>query len=766
MSEPAPSVDRPVDPGADHDPRRARPHAFRLGTRRTGAGTALILLAFIVVPSAVLGLLSWRAIENEKAYSLERLRASYRQLAGLAARQVDYQLQSAASRWVAEFDDLLSRSNGKPGASDLAAFHGKQPLIAGYFLLSAPGRILYPPVPTTDDSVTDAWAPATRPREHELFSRLVARGEALEYASGDLRAAIAAYREILSHVENPRLRAMAESYIGRAQLKHGDTAEALSTFRHVLERYPDVRDENRMYLRFLAQYQMAVALEGLRRLPQALDVLLELAQDLLRRSDAITSSQYAYYSDLIRSLAPRLLSQPGLQGRARYEQAVRAFSEQSKKRTSEKYFVHLLGSELSEMSFRRKRFNPRTQYMSARAEGDPFLVAYRTLPDAQQTYVTGILAAQIDLEKLQEQLLVAIRSLRADSQAVVAILGSGGGVVIGAEAAAGGLMAAQDLSPPFDFWQVAIYLKDVPTAMKRLDLGRTLWLWLISLMLLSIVFGAYVFILRARRQAYLSRAQTNFVSNVTHELRAPLASIRMFAELLELQMTDAPRGAQERLKKNAAQYLGIIRQECDRLSRLVDGVIDLSRMERHVKQYRFAEDDVDEVVARSVESFRPHAEARGFTLRLSLERPLPPVKLDADAISQVLLNLLSNAAQYSDEDKDIQVRVMREGPGVAIHVSDRGIGIAPGDIEKVFDKFYSTWRRMDSRTQGGLGLGLTLSREIVRAHGGDIRVHSEVGRGSIFTVTLPPATAEASVGERRRPTPDVRATEQLGGQRP
>jgi signal transduction histidine kinase len=100
---------------------------------------------------------------------------------------------------------------------------------------------------------------------------------------------------------------------------------------------------------------------------------------------------------------------------------------------------------------------------------------------------------------------------------------------------------------------------------------------------------------------------------------------------------------------------------------------------------------------------------------------------------------------------------------VAITVSDRGVGIEPRDLHRVFDKFYSTWRRMDSRTQGGLGLGLTLSREIVRAHGGDLQVRSEVGRGSTFTVFLPapaPIAAEAG-GETERPAEETR--ESLGG---
>ncbi len=726
-----------------------------------------MLLGLIMLPSVVLGILSWRAIENEKSYSLERLKASYGQFADLATRQMNYQLANLESRWIAEFDALLSASRGMPTPELVREFEGREPSIAHYFLLSAPGRILYPPGLVNEEiGKYDATATATpRMPEHEPFARLVARGEALEYATGDLTAAIAAYREVLTQTENPRLRAIALSCVGRAQLKALDWAGALATFGELIERHPDVRDHNRMYLRFLAQYQIAVSLQGLHRYPEALDALLELNQDLQRRSDTITTMQYSYYADLIQSLFPQLLDAAGAAGRDRYIQSFAALGEQTKKQISDKYFVHLLDTELSELSFRQKRFSPRTRYMTSRAEGVPFLLAYRPLPDAQKAYATGILGAQIDLARLQEQLFAAMRNLPMNSEGAMAILGPGGAVLIGAEAASGTLMAAQDLAPPFDSWQVAIYLRDVPTAMRRLDLRYTAWLWLISVMLLSILVGGYLFIMRARRQAYLSRAQTTFVANVTHELRTPLASIRMFAELLELQ-SSAPRGGPPaRVPGNAAQYLGIIRQECDRLNRLIDRVLDFSRMERHVKQYRFDANDIGAVVGAAVESFRPNADARGFALRISIEGPLPPMRLDADAISQVVLNLLTNAVQYSGATKEIRVRAWRDRAAVVISVADRGIGIDPKHLRRVFDKFYSTWRRMDDHAQGGLGLGLTLSREIVRAHGGEISVRSEVGQGSTFTVTLPAPPAEAVVELSASLAPDVDAAERLGGQR-
>jgi signal transduction histidine kinase len=332
--------------------------------------------------------------------------------------------------------------------------------------------------------------------------------------------------------------------------------------------------------------------------------------------------------------------------------------------------------------------------------------------------------------------------LKFSEQVTLAILNEEGRYVIGTAKPLRESIAVQPLAEPFDFWQVAIYLSDAQIVSPGMDFRTTLGLWLISLLLLSILLGSYIFVRRARREAHLSQMKSTFVSNVSHELRTPLASIRMLVELLEMQLAGQPAGALENSKARAEQYLGIIRRECGRLGRLIENVLDFSKIERGIKQHNFEYEDPAAVLRMAVESFRPHAEAQGFTLEVEIEDALPELRLDADAISQVMLNLLGNAVKYSDEVKEIRVRAHREGPQVVVAVTDRGIGIAATEIPKIFEDFYRVDQRLSSQQQGGMGLGLTLARHIVRAHGGDISVRSEVGKGSTFMFTLPiPAEA-------------------------
>src|SRR5437867_1012210 len=163
----------------------------------------------------------------------------------------------------------------------------------------------------------------------------------------------------------------------------------------------------------------------------------------------------------------------------------------------------------------------------------------------------------------------------------------------------------------------------------------------------AIAIGSWLIVTDLRRQLALSRQKTDFVSNVSHELKTPLTSIRMFSELLaEGRVTD---------EKRQREYLGVITTETARLTRLINNVLDFARMERGEKKYRFENCDLVPIIRETVETYRPHLEASGFTVDCDLPDEPLPVKGDADALAQVLVNLISNAEKYSAEKKEITI---------------------------------------------------------------------------------------------------------------
>jgi signal transduction histidine kinase len=230
------------------------------------------------------------------------------------------------------------------------------------------------------------------------------------------------------------------------------------------------------------------------------------------------------------------------------------------------------------------------------------------------------------------------------------------------------------------------------------------------------------------KQVALARLKSDFVSNVSHELRTPLALIRLYAETLELGRITTQE------KKH--DYYSIIRKESERLTALINNILDFSRIEAGAKEYDFRETDIAELVRNTLDSYRFQIEQQGFALEEQIDAGVPRVRVDREAIARALVNLVNNALKYSDNEKFLGVRLYRDNAMLKLEVSDRGIGIERNEQARIFEKFYRTCDPLVHNTKGS-GLGLSLVQHITRAHGGEVEVESTPGRGSKFTMKLP-----------------------------
>ena len=230
------------------------------------------------------------------------------------------------------------------------------------------------------------------------------------------------------------------------------------------------------------------------------------------------------------------------------------------------------------------------------------------------------------------------------------------------------------------------------------------------------------------REMTLARLKSDFVANVSHELRTPLALIRLYAETLELGRLMA--------KDKYQEYFRIIREESERLTALINNILDFSRIEAGRKEYEFKETNLAELVHSTLESYRFQIQQNGFAFEENISGDIPPVIVDREAIAGSLLNLLNNALKYSKDRKYIGVSLYRSNGRVNLEVQDRGIGIPKNEQEKIFEKFYRCGDALVHNIKGS-GLGLSLVRHIARAHGGDVLVESAPEKGSKFTIALP-----------------------------
>ena len=288
------------------------------------------------------------------------------------------------------------------------------------------------------------------------------------------------------------------------------------------------------------------------------------------------------------------------------------------------------------------------------------------------------------------------------------------------------------LGDRFPQLRVAFPAADQGAAMQRFALQRTFYIGALILVVAMTVLGGYFSWRHTRRELELADMRSQFVASVSHELRTPLTAIRMFAETLQMERP---------LDQTArAEYLSTIVHESERLTRLINNVLDFSQIERGQKVYRREPAPLAAIVHQVVSTVKYPLARQGFDLHVATGEDLPLANVDGDAIQQALLNLLSNAMKYSTDRRRIDLTLSGVNGHAVIQVTDYGLGIAPRDQTRIFERFFRAAIPENTRIPGA-GLGLSLVHHIVAAHGGFVDVSSTPGEGSTFAIHLPFETA-------------------------
>jgi signal transduction histidine kinase len=269
----------------------------------------------------------------------------------------------------------------------------------------------------------------------------------------------------------------------------------------------------------------------------------------------------------------------------------------------------------------------------------------------------------------------------------------------------------------------------------RTGLPVAIWIALLALVLGVAVFGGYLLLRDVNRDLRMSEVRSQFVASVSHELKTPLTAIRMFAETLSM--------GRARDEQTKLEYLETIVNESERLARLVDNVLDFSKLEQGKKIYRLRPIRLEEVAGSAARAMKFPLAQQGFQLRFSAAQDLPDLRADPDAIQQAILNLLTNAMKYSGDAREIDLRLSARNGDAVIEVADHGLGMTPDERKHIFEKFYRAPSH-ENCLIAGTGLGLTLVAHIVEAHGGRVEVASALGSGSTFSILLPIATGNGA----------------------
>ena len=688
--------------------------------------TKILFVAFILilVPGAIISYLSLQSIK-EKA---ENLRTKYNGTVNL----VRDKLENEVSKLETELrNNVIGLSPGSDNFAWLKVWirntESENPAFRNLFLVNYDGGLI-------TSSVSLGWndRPASTPAVNSKTAYSFDNAEKAEFIDRNLTESIRLYSEALAFSSFPQERALILSRIGRCYFKLGEYRKAIYQYRKILDIENETMKIGNVPATVIALSQIADCYKALCSDKEQYETMLELYQQLLDNPWNLAGGDYLYY---LKSVSEKIHNSGNtLRIADSAERNIGHLLIKEEKLFQKIRFIEIIDRViLPEMISELRKGSSselRSHNISREVNDSIFQLSYFKLPATFQQSQLLALGYQFEKEYILSDLFPGVlASVEFGKDILVGILNQNDSVLyIQDEHQLPEYLVTTGFSQQFTGWKVALFDPDVKSIEQLTGKEKQLYMILFIGIILVMLIGIILMIRAVIHESEISRMKSEFVSNVSHELKTPLALIRMFGETLDSGIVNE--------EKDKQKFYSIIKKESERLTHLINNVLDFSRMDAGVKEYNFQEADLVEVVRGSLEAYKFQISDNGFQIEIELPDEPLILKIDKDSISQVLLNLLNNAVKYSDEEKHILVKVQKDSTSASISIADRGVGIPKDELKKIFDKFYrvSTARTKETR---GSGLGLTLAKHIVEAHGGTIEVESEVGKGSIFTVRIP-----------------------------
>jgi signal transduction histidine kinase/tetratricopeptide (TPR) repeat protein len=688
--------------------------------------TRILFVAFILilVPGAIISYLSLQSI-RQKA---ENLRTKYSGTVNLVRDKLENEVSRLET-------NLRNRLIELTPESDKAAIlkvwlrnmESENPAFKHLVLINADGGLI-------SSSVTIGYNKPVRlqPLINQQAEANFNMAERSEFITKNNIESISLYSKALALSASSQERVLLLSRIGRCYFKQGEYIKAINEYKKILELGNDEITIGNVPASAVALSQIADSYEAMQADKEKYNALLELYQYLLDQPWDLVGGEYLYYLNS-GSEKIRIPEVAGSNANSETKNIENLLVREERLLEQIRFIEFIRKNILSEIESELSQGSPSELQMhsiSRELNDSTFQLSFFKLPTTVQQSRLLALAYQFRKDYILSDLFPKVlASVELGKDVFVGILGENDSLLyLQHNIPVSGYLVAENFSQKLTGWKVALFDPDGNTIEQLTGKEKQLYLMLFIGIISVMIIGSILMIRALIHESELSRMKSEFVSNVSHELKTPLALIRMFGETLDSGIvTD---------EKDKRKFYSIIRKESERLTHLINNVLDFSRMDTGAKEYNFQETDIVEVVRSSLEAYKFQMSDNGFKIESELPDESVILKIDKDAILQVLLNLLNNAVKYSDEEKYIVVKVLKDTASALISVADHGVGIPKEEMKKIFGKFYRISTARTKETKGS-GLGLTLVKHIVEAHRGTIEVESEVLKGSKFTVRIP-----------------------------
>jgi signal transduction histidine kinase len=646
-----------------------------------------VFLVFILLPGTFLGVFALRILRQEGQLVRQRTRERLERM----AKEIGRDLDSEFRRW-----EEAVRLAAREGTLDTGTFPKiiRQALeqLGGGVLLSMFDESLKT-VPSGALLYVLTNAPAQRTLESRPPSTFV-EAESLEIEQKDYRSAILAYRSLLDSADT-ELRPMLLQRLARTLRKADRLDEAIGAYR-------DLQRLDTIWLGglpsdLIAQSELCSLAAERGDVAELAAMAFALYRDLTGGKWLLDRPRYLYYSDCCRSWC-------------RESQVEVGEFNQLQMIEERKLALSRAAEEL--LNEPRRVLTGKTETHLAFWHSNPF---------------TAVVLSESFLGLHWWPRIISTQAADLDA----ALYSTDGHALFG---------SPPTETPPFAImqdvridgmpWLIQVWPSEPAAIYADMRQKQNLSMVILVFVAALLVFGSYITVRIVRRELEIARMRADFVSTVSHEFRSPLTGIRQLGEML----LDG-RAIDERKQR---RYFKMIVQESDRLTRLVENILDFSRMEEGRKEYRFEPLNTSRWLQRLVADFEMEIATDGVAVETGIPEGLPPISADSEALGSAVHNLLDNAVKYSPGVKVVWLDAEAAGGEVRIAIRDRGVGISERDRKHIFDRFYRADGEISKRIKGA-GLGLSLVRHIVTAHGGKVEYESRVGEGSTFSIRIPVA---------------------------
>jgi len=692
----------------------------------------LIFLLTIFIPSIALSIFGIIALRNERFRLEKQFREKQLDLVTLIKSNVGQKIIDLEN----ELYNLVLlpsfANNDYQNITRLVENHLEKNRLSGQFFVLNNGN--------------EPWFPPYLPEERGYTQNVTQEFTGLQKEKSDLaenyeflqnnyQGAVSVLEDLFKVTEDKNLRGQVLNRIARNYMKQNNFEAAITTYTEIIRNSPESRTSSGTFLPVTVRLQLAECFLGSGKTEDALKVTLQAFKEVIQNCHILSENQFSSYALLaretfnkIRDKNPEIISSD-----TNYFNEFGTLNSVYQKKTEERQVINDLKNDCVPDLYRElmqsNKYSENTLRYSKKIGAEDFLIISSQIPDQTKTQVKGIAGIKINNTFLEDSLLPGIivsSGLKEDADFTLSDIG---GRIIAGDTTQ--YNKSTNITSYFDGnfppWRIEV-TGEITRPLLFKVFYKSFYFWTILTMMFILAFGIVITGRTIAHEKEVLKLKSDFVSSVSHEFKTPITSIKALTErLLEGSMKNP---------KRVREYYSVISREAENLSHLVGNFLDFSKMEEGKKQYNIEETDFKKWLEQTVTDFFSKITRRKFNIHTNIKDPSVPVKIDKNAMKLAVNNLLDNAVKFSSENSEIKVTLEKKEEKILLKIKDDGIGIPKNEQLKIFEKFYRG-KDVSHFSTTGTGLGLTIVKQIVEAHGGEIQVESEPGKGSMFTVTIP-----------------------------